>query len=238
MGSTDREFDKAMAELKNKCSPCPPFQNAAKPPHTVDLDAFWMDKFQVTNVLYKKCVDAGSCQPPSAPQSQTRSSYYGNARYDNYPVIYVSWNDAQVFCKWAGKRLPTEAEFEKAARGPVTGGESRRIYPWGSEFDKSRVNSDHIVGDTTAVGSYPLGASPYGVMDMTGNVWVWLADWFDENYYEHSPRENPQGPLAGEYRVRRCGGWGSLMIQTRGSFRFAGDPEDRTGYIGIRCAKS
>lgn len=233
MGSTDEQFQAAMEELKSKCNPCPPFQNAAKPPHAVYLDAFWMDKFQVTNALYQKCVDAGNCQPPSSSRSHAHASYFGDPEYDNYPVIYVAWDDAKTFCEWAGKRLPTEAEFEKAARGT-----DNRIYPWGNEFQQNRVNSDHTKNDTTAVGSYPNGASPYGVLDMAGNVWVWMADWFDESYYANSPRENPLGAATGEDRVLRGGAWGSLMIQTRGSFRSANSPDARTDYIGIRCAKS
>lgn len=233
MGMTDEQFQDAMEQLRAFCHPCPPFQNVAKQPHTVDLDAFWIDKFQVTNSLYTKCVEAGKCAPPNSTGSHTRASYYGNAQFDNYPVLYVSWQDAKTFCEWSGKRLPTEAEYEKAARG--TDG---RSFPWGNEFDQSRLNSDHVVGDTTPVGNYPGGASPYGALDMAGNVWVWMADWFGEDYYAGSPRDNPQGPASGEYRVQRGGAWGSLMIQMRGAFRFAGDPEQREDYIGIRCAAS
>lgn len=239
MGATDEQFKNAIAQLKSKCPTCrTEFTNAESPPHPVFLDDFWIDKYEVTNAHYKKCVDMGRCQPPNPTSSETHAAYYGNAQYDNYPVIYISWNDAKTFCDWVGKRLPTDAEWEKAARGPITGSGAGREYPWGGEFDQTRVNSDHVLGDTTPVGKYPQGASPFGVMDMGGNVWEWVADWYDANYYSHSPRDDPQGPASGEYRVLRGGAWGSLTFTTRGSFRFGGTPDEREDYIGFRCATS
>jgi len=200
--------------------------DSEKPPHTVYLDAFWIDKFEVTNALYKKCVDVGKCSAPS------ERKFY-NAQYDNYPVIYVSWNDANAFCAWAGKRLPTEAEWEKSARG--TDG---RVYPWGSAFDKNLVNSfEGGKGDTTTVGSYPGGVSPYGAMDMAGNVWEWVADWYDEKYYSNSPRNNPKGPSSGQYRVLRGGSWVGLQKGVRASVRFLNLPDDRSSGVGFRCAQ-
>ncbi|MEW5719798.1 MAG: SUMF1/EgtB/PvdO family nonheme iron enzyme [Chloroflexota bacterium] len=206
-----------------------------KPPHTVYLDAFWMDKYEVTNALYKKCVDAGKCTAPSLKTSYTRDSYYGNAQYDNYPVIFVSWDDADKFCAWAGKRLPTEAEWEKVARG--TDG---RVYPWGSTFDKNLLNSfEGGKGDTTAVGSYPGGASPYGALDMAGNAWEWVADWYSSNIYSSSPRNNPTGPSSGQYRVLRGGSWFSDAACARAASRsyYRYSPDLRADYWGFRCAQ-
>jgi formylglycine-generating enzyme required for sulfatase activity len=206
-----------------------------KPLHSVYLDAFWIDKYEVTNTQYAACFNAGVCKAPSNySSSPARNAYFGVPQFNNYPVVYVSWEDANKYCTWAGRRLPTEAEWEKAARGT-----DKRLYPWGNTYDKSLVNGfDGAKSDTTIVGGYPGGASPYGVLDMAGNVWEWVADWYDDNYYSNSPRNNPQGPTSGNSRVARGGSWGSGYYQLRTTLRSGYlASTDRSNNYGFRCAK-
>jgi formylglycine-generating enzyme required for sulfatase activity len=203
-----------------------------EPVHHVVLDAFSIDKTEVTNALYKACEDHSVCEPPQASNSNTQTSYYGNPEFDDYPVIYVTWDQAKKYCEWRGARLPTEAEWEKAARG--TDG---RTYPWGEKIDESFANFNYSVSDTTAVGSYENGKSPYGVYDMAGNVWEWVADWYSDTYYDRSPAENPSGPASGEIRVLRGGSWGLVGLSVSTSYRYARDPADTSPDLGFRCAK-
>ena len=163
------------------------------PEHTVYLNAYWIDQTEVTNAQYKECVSEGYCSEPFSYNSNTREGYYKKSEYDNYPVVAVDWYQANDYCNWVGKDLPTEAEWEKAARG--TDG---RIYPWGNEEPNSEIKNMEIY-DTNEVGIYPLGVSPYGVLDMGGNVSEWTSDtceWLVDRYNE-----------VGKYKVIRGGYW-------------------------------
>jgi formylglycine-generating enzyme required for sulfatase activity len=200
--------------------------------HEVYLDTFWIDQTEVTNARYKQCVDAGACLPPSSSSSATRDHYYGNPEFDDYPVISVDWYRADAYCRWAGKQLPTEAEWEKAARG--TDG---RSFPWGESIDCDHANYNYCVGDTTRVGSYPSGASPYGCLDMAGNVWEWVADWYDEDYYISSPDRNPLGPDSGIFRVLRGGTWRGGEVHALCVSRNWVRPGSSLDFFGFRCVR-
>jgi eukaryotic-like serine/threonine-protein kinase len=210
-----------------------------KPQHTVFLDAYWIDLTEVTNAMYARCVSSGACKKPFDYGSTTRSDYYGNSIYVDYPVVNVDWSMAGDYCSWAGRSLPTEAQWEKAARG--TDG---RIYPWGSGIDCQKANykggeaDTYCLGDTNKVGSYPAGASPYGVLDMAGNVWEWVADSYNETYYLNQPKTNPTGPTSGRNRILRGGSWNYFDDDVRTANRFMYDPSHRNNFIGFRCALS
>ncbi len=204
-----------------------------KPQHSVYLKAYWIDRTEVTNAMYARCVQVGKCRPPAQSSSQTRPAYYDEAEFGAFPVVYVAWQDAQAYCAWAGRRLPSEAEWEKAARGPDGG-----LYPWGDASPTLKLaNFGGLLGDTTAVGSAPAGAAPYGALDMAGNVAEWTADWFNKAAYTLSEFSNPSGPATGEFRVLRGGSWFNQANTLRAAFRLWNYPDLRSNTIGFRCAR-
>lgn len=201
-----------------------------QPIHTVYLDSYWIDQFEVTNRRYARCVDAEVCSPPSFTE------YYDDPLLANHPVVFVSWDDAKTYCEWTERRLPTEAEWEKAARGT-----DQRTYPWVDEVITCKLaNFIYACGNgaTVPVGSYPSGASPYGVRDVAGNVWEWVGDWYAEEYYRTSPSVNPKGPESGEHRVLRGGSWNNNKDYARSAYRWRNHPDYSSDFIGFRCADS
>jgi formylglycine-generating enzyme required for sulfatase activity len=201
--------------------------------HDVYLDDYYIDKYEVTNRQYKAFCDATGRQYPPDPD------FLGFPRdledMPDHPVVMVTWEDASAYARWAGKRLPTEAEWEKAARG--TDG---RIFPWGNRGAHNRCNfqDSGCPGRTAKVGSYPTGVSPYGAMDMAGNVWEWCNDWYDGSYPLSSPHNNPQGPASGKQRVVRGGAWNSGVGQICCAVRGYQTPSSRMNSFGFRCAWS
>lgn len=213
MGSTDEGYDAGGDE---------------KPQHAVHLDGFWIDRTEVTNSMFLKFLQNTSYE-------YDRSLPDG---IDEYPVVNVSWNDAIAYCEWAGGSLPTEAQWEKAARG--TDG---RIYPWGDQkasceyavMDEGR-NGCGITG-AWPVGSKPAGGSPYGLLDMAGNVSEWVLDWYQYTYYQNTSGNNPNGPVSGDERVLRGGSWRNISDLIRSANRTKADPTVRVDFFGFRCAR-
>lgn len=197
MGATDDQVESWYQSAQKVIDvPRSAFADAA-PQHDVYLDGYWIYKTPVTVAQYKQFCTATGHQMPAPPDWGWK---------DDHPIVNVTWSDAQLYCKWAGKRLPTEAQWEKAARGTKA-----QVFPWGNDYDETRLqcskNTPSDAASTAPVGSFPSGASPYGCLDMAGNAWQWCADWYGADYYKTSPKRNPSGPNSGEYRVIRGGSW-------------------------------
>ncbi|MBI3636138.1 MAG: formylglycine-generating enzyme family protein, partial [Candidatus Rokubacteria bacterium] len=257
MGAEQSEIDSFLAgckTYKDAAHQCDEWGRREMPRHRVVLDAYYIDKYEVTNGLFDRFVRATGHRTTAEREGDGwvyqkkddkwqwlklnnvtwRNPNGAGASPSNHAVVQMSWHDADAYCRWAGKRLPTEAEWEKAARG--TDG---RRYPWGPDWDGSKANGDMKVGTTSAVGSYPGGVSPYGVHDMAGNANEWTSDWFDATYYDRSPERNPQGPSSGTKRVLRGGSWiGSTTVlrTTTRNYDYALDV--RGANFGFRCAKT
>lgn len=231
-----------------------------RPEHQVYLDAYWIDKTEVTNEMFVKFLNDNvsqisideenivnydnhfiygliclNCSDWTDRITWDSSQFSATSGYENHPAAIVTWYGADSYCKWAGRRLPTEAEWEKAARGP-----DARIYPWGDTIpNETLLNFNDKVGTTTDVGKYPDGASVYGALDIAGNVKEWVNDWYDETYYQNSPSSNPLGPDSGEERVLRDTGWYETFPDARSSARLFGyDPNYLRTTVGFRCARS
>jgi formylglycine-generating enzyme required for sulfatase activity len=216
-----------------------------QPVHTVALDVFYMDQYEVTNSQYAICVDAGICDPTTDTtafeSSYSRRIYYGNPEYADYPVIYANWYEAQKYCEWRGARLPTEAEWEKAARGGLEG----KSYPWGNESplcesgakNGAKFDDDGVCNDTDTEQVGGFSPNGYGLYDMAGNVWEWVSDFYDADYYASSPANNPSGPEDGSYPVVRGGSWNSRADRLSVSDRRFNDPKSGALDSGFRCAR-
>lgn len=220
--------------------------------YIVTLDAYYIDRTEVTNDMYAVCVQDGGCVIPVNPLTYDGSEYYGQEPYADYPVINVTWSQADTYCRWRGARLPSEAEWERAARWDADA-ETGTTYPWGDDWDPDRLNTcdrncplggadpdiDDRYGLTAPVGSFPGGASPAGLLDMAGNVAEWVQDWAQTNYYAISDGINPRGPEDGTLKIVRGGAWGvsgpdAFSMTNRSSFA----PDVYGPGLGFRCAVS
>jgi formylglycine-generating enzyme required for sulfatase activity len=232
---------------------CPPTDgwcdSNAQPVHNVTLSAFELDRYEVTAAQYEACVAAGACTPAGSGSSATS----GVAGKENHPINEVSWHQAEAYCQWRGMRLPTEAEWERAAKGTV-----HRRFPWGDDcpmiFDANHceeLNWDQSpakancsearcfdsFAQTAPVGSFPEGVSPEGVHDLAGNVFEWVADWYDPSYYSASPATDPAGPSSGSYRVARGGSHNNYGSALRTTVRNSYAPSHTASNLGFRCAR-
>ena len=270
MGATQEEVE-SIINLCQEGRWCSPLENE-QPPHDVYIDAFWIDKTEIDNgqfaqfveeTGYKTIAEAEGAGVVFIEESREwelveglswRTPFEGQVWDDVaiHPVVYVSWEDAKTFCEWRGGRLPTEAEWEKAARWDEKVQESF-AYPWGNQFDGSKLNycdkncqynwaneSSNDRFETTApVGSYPNGASPYGALDMAGNVSEWVNDWYSEDYYAstYARQPNPEGATSGKYRVARSSSWYDEANYMHSAYRNGLYPDDSFNFMGFRCVE-
>jgi len=220
-----------------------------KPIHSVYLDAFWIDQMEVTNAMFAAFLNDKGNQSEGGANwldasdddvliEQNGGVWQAKSGFADHPVIEVTWYGANAYCEWAGRRLPTEAEWEKAARGGLEG----EKYPWGDQAPVCASGAENgaqfvdCAGDTVVVGNYsPNG---YGLYDMAGNVWEWVADWYDESYYQNSSSDNPEGPESGGYRVLRGGSWYNSVWYLRSAYRVRNTPDSPDSNYGFRCARS
>ena len=257
MGSSDADLDAAMqacvraSGTEQQCRRDRYLHE--QPVHTVTLDAFWIDQTEVTNAQFSKFLNDQGNQVEEGiswlePGAGHRGIEYGQIKegtgiyrpregYKDYPVVEVSWFGASAYCSWAGGRLPTEAEWEYAARGPESA-----VYPWGNTFNQDAVNYNATGFSGSGqvhwmpAGSFPAGASWCGALDMAGNVWEWVGDWWSEGYYGRSPTHNPQGPDSGEFRLARGGSWYDDPWHVRSAYRKGLSASSaRMHWIGVRC---
>ncbi len=207
------------------------------PPHEVYLDPYYIDQTEVTNLYYRACVQEGGCEMPEFITVQVWDNYFGLDRFNNYPVAYISWPEAQNYCRWRGGSLPTEAQWEKAARfDPATGNE-QDLFPWGNTVPTLYyANFGAEIGRPEPVGARPAGASPVGAYDLSGNMIEWVYDWYQDNFYEHSPHDNPTGPVTGTDKILRGGWWGENGAQIGVTYRDYIGPGTKQNYIGFRCS--
>ncbi len=198
------------------------------PQKTVSLDAYWIAVTDVTNKQYAQCVANGNC---AAPAQEIGAPVYTNPAYGDYPIVGVTWDMAANYCKWAQGSLPTEAQWEKAARG-----QNGAVYPWGNDNAAcDLLNFQGCLGHTSGVLDYPAGRSSYGLLDMEGNVYQWVNDWFDPNYYDTMPAQNPTGPASGQQRVIRGASFEADATQLLSAIRHFGAPAYHSGDLGFRC---
>ena len=218
------------------------FFRAEHPQHSVSLPAFYIDRYPVTNAQYAAFIAATGHPTPKywthAPEMGIEEPFPVGAKHGTHPVVGVSYADAIAYCEWAGKRLPTEAEWEKAARGGLV----NQNYPWGNESSRNHANTVGVWGKDKWLWTSPVGSFPpngYGLSDMAGNVFEWCADWYVPDYYQHNQQSNPQGPETGQTRVLRGGSWSNDVFgiyQMRCAYRFHARPQTRNLTIGFRCA--